>query len=126
MPSRTGLASESMTIETRSIKKKAIMGKSTTDLPVRSPRQNLSHAQNPLITVIPEATSVTHRENKVCRGTQPRNIEIPNKTAGVFIEGIMEDCNENGGEGSDPQLGRFFEDDLTSNLGRLNRQLAKN
>ncbi|KAM1863955.1 hypothetical protein ACFX14_004232 [Malus domestica] len=78
------------------------MRKSTTDLPVESPEQNLSHAQNPLVTVTPEAASVTHRENEVCLGTQPSNTEISNKTTGVFIKGIVEDCDEHGGEDSDP------------------------
>ncbi|KAM1169039.1 hypothetical protein PS2_030617 [Malus domestica] len=67
------------------------MGKSTTDPPVHSPGQEVSHAQNPLVTIIPEATSVTHRENEVCLDTQPRNTEVPNRTACVFIERIVED-----------------------------------
>ncbi|KAM1400699.1 hypothetical protein ACFX2F_027945 [Malus domestica] len=84
------------------------MGKSMIDLPVQSPGQNLSHAQNPLVTVIPEAASVTHQEKEVCLGTQPCNIKIPNKTACVFIEGILEDCDEDGGEGSDPLTRSFI------------------
>ncbi|KAM2724732.1 hypothetical protein EV1_027520 [Malus domestica] len=78
------------------------MGRSATDLPVQSLRQEVSHARNPIVTVTPEAASVTHRENEVCLGAQPRNTEVPNQTAGIFIEGIVEDCDEDGGEGSDP------------------------
>ncbi|KAM2630216.1 hypothetical protein TB1_029101 [Malus domestica] len=100
--------SKFMNIETWSVKKKAIMGRSMTDLPVHSPRQNLSYAQNPLVTVTIEAASVTHREKEVCLGTHPRNTEIPKKIAGVFIEGIMEDCDEDGGEGSDPPNRSFI------------------
>ena len=97
-----------MTIETRSVKKKTIMGKSTTDLPVQGPGQDLSQVQNPLIVVPPEATSATHREKEICLGGQPRNPEIPNQMAGIFVEGIMEDFNEDGGEGSDPPTRSFL------------------
>ncbi|KAM2085483.1 hypothetical protein ACFX1R_023155 [Malus domestica] len=84
------------------------MGKSATDLPVQSPGQEVSHAQNPIVAVTPEAASVTYRENEVCLGTQPRNTEVPNRTACVFIKGIMEDCDEDCDEGSDPQTRSFI------------------
>ncbi|KAB2634686.1 boron transporter 2 [Pyrus ussuriensis x Pyrus communis] len=48
--------SEFMTIETRSVKKKTIMGKSTTDLPVQGLGQDLPQAQNLIIVALPEAT----------------------------------------------------------------------
>ncbi|KAM1746160.1 hypothetical protein ACFX11_012815 [Malus domestica] len=70
------------------------MRKSTIDLPVQSPGQNLSHAQNPLVTVTPEPASATHQEKEVCLG--------------VFIEGIVDDCDEDGGEGSDPPTRLFL------------------
>ncbi|KAM2904144.1 hypothetical protein COP2_003895 [Malus domestica] len=97
-----------MTVEIRSVKKKTIIGKLTTDLPVQSPRQEVSYARNPLVAVTPEATSVTHRENEVCLSTQPRNTEVPNRNAGVFIEGLMDDCDKDGGEGSDPHTRSFL------------------
>ncbi|KAM1473618.1 hypothetical protein ACFX2I_029729 [Malus domestica] len=83
------------------------MGKSDTDLPIQSPGQEVSHARNPLVDVTLEAISVTHREKEVCLGTQPQNTEVPNQTACVFIEGIVDDCDEDGGEGSD-SLTRSF------------------
>ncbi|KAM2155557.1 hypothetical protein PS1_047756 [Malus domestica] len=85
------------------------MGKSTTDLPVHSPGQEVSHARNLIVTVTPKAASVTQRENKVCLSTQPRNAEVPNRTACVFIEGIVEDCNKDGSERSDPSTRSFLQ-----------------
>ncbi|KAM0970172.1 hypothetical protein FF1_018298 [Malus domestica] len=84
------------------------MGKSATDLPVQSPGQEVSHARNLIVVVIPEAASVTHRENEVCLGTQPRNTEVPNRTTCVFIEGIVDDCDDDGGEGFDPPTRSFL------------------
>ncbi|KAM2867800.1 hypothetical protein COP2_023675 [Malus domestica] len=55
-----------------------------------------------------KAVNVTHREKKVCLGTQPRNIEVLNRTAGVFIEGRVEDYDEDGGEGSDSPTRSFL------------------
>ncbi|KAM1489629.1 hypothetical protein ACFXTH_032635 [Malus domestica] len=97
------------------------MGKSTTNLPVQSPGQEVSHARNPLIAVTHEAASVTHRENEVCLGTQPRNTEVPNRTACVFIEWIMEDCNEDSDEGSDPPTRSF----LRRRLDEQSRQIEQ-
>ncbi|KAM2541808.1 hypothetical protein TB2_021327 [Malus domestica] len=84
------------------------MGKSATDLLVQSPGQKVSHARNPIVAVTPKAASVTHRENEVCLGTQPRNVEIPNRIADVFIEGIVKDCDKDSGEGSDPPTRSFL------------------
>ncbi|KAM1804002.1 hypothetical protein ACFX1R_031551 [Malus domestica] len=78
------------------------------DLPVQNLGQEVSHARNLLVAVTPEAASVTHREKEVCLGTQPRNTEVPNRTACIFIQGIMEDCDEDGGEGFDPQTRSFI------------------
>ncbi|KAM1022897.1 hypothetical protein ACFX2A_044849 [Malus domestica] len=97
-----------MTIETRSVKKKTTLGKSTADLLVQSPGQEVSHVRNLLVAVTLKAASVTHREKKVYLGTQPRNTEVPNRAADIFIEGIMKDCDEDGDEGSDPQTRSFL------------------
>ncbi|KAM1171369.1 hypothetical protein ACFX1T_021674 [Malus domestica] len=84
------------------------MGKSTIDLLVQSPGQKVSHARNPIVAVTHKAASVTHRENEVCLGTQPRNAEIPNRTADVFIEEIVKDCDKDGSEGSNPPTKSFL------------------
>ncbi|KAM2270361.1 hypothetical protein ACFXTI_037811 [Malus domestica] len=97
-----------MTIEIQLVKKKTTMGKLTTDLPVWSLGQEVSHARNPIVAVTPEAANVTHREKEVCLSTQPRNSEVPNRIAGVFIERIVEDWDEDGGEGSNLPTRSFF------------------
>ncbi|KAM2040232.1 hypothetical protein COP2_034847 [Malus domestica] len=84
------------------------MGKSATDLPVQSPRQEVSHARNPIIAMTPKAASVTHWGKEVCLDDQPQNTEIHNRTTGVFIEGIVDDCDEDGGKGSDPPTRSFL------------------
>ena len=48
-----------MTIEIRSVKKKTVMGKSTIDLPIQTPEQDLSQTQNPFITVTSMVASAT-------------------------------------------------------------------
>ncbi|KAM1059909.1 hypothetical protein ACFX2B_024375 [Malus domestica] len=85
------------------------MGKSTTDLPIQNIRQNVSHAQNPLSAVTPESTSTTCREKEAGLGGQLRSLEIPNKNTCVLNEGIVEDCDEDGGEGSDPPTRSFLQ-----------------
>ncbi|XP_048427893.1 uncharacterized protein LOC125468079 [Pyrus x bretschneideri] len=65
-------------------------------------------AKNPIIVAPPEATSATRRDNEICLGGQSHNPEVPNQTAGIFVEGIMEDCDEDGGEGSDPPTRSFL------------------
>ncbi|KAM1426889.1 hypothetical protein ACFXTO_019523 [Malus domestica] len=97
------------------------MGKSTIDLPVQSPGQEVSHARNPPIDMTPKVASVTHRENEVCLDIQPRNTEVPNRTAGVFIEGKVDDYDEDGGEGSD-SLTRSF---LRRRLDEQSRQVKQ-
>ncbi|KAM2162672.1 hypothetical protein ACFX1Q_040436 [Malus domestica] len=59
-------------------------------------------AENPLSVVTPESTSTTRREKEVGLGGQLCGLEIPNKNTCVLNEGIVEDCDEDGGEGSDP------------------------
>ncbi|KAM1262181.1 hypothetical protein ACFX14_027303 [Malus domestica] len=101
------------------------MGKSTTDLPVQSLGQEVSHAQNPIVAVTSEAASVTHRENEVCLGTQPGNTGVPNQTAGVFIEGIVEDCDEDGGEGSDLPTRSFLRRRLDEQSRQVEQTVGK-
>ncbi|KAM2507027.1 hypothetical protein EV2_030151 [Malus domestica] len=84
------------------------MGKSATDLPVQSPGQEVSHVRNPIVAVTLEATSATHRKKEMCLGGQPQNTEVLNRTAGIFIEGIVDNCDEDGGEGSDPPTRLFL------------------
>ncbi|KAM2867360.1 hypothetical protein COP2_023287 [Malus domestica] len=97
------------------------MGKSTTDLPVQSPGQEMSHARNPIVIVTPEAVSVTHRENEVCLDTQLQNTKVPNRTTGIFIEGIVEDNDEDSGKDSDPPTRSF----LRRRLDEQSRQVEQ-
>ena len=79
-----------------------------TNLPVKNPGQDgLLQAHNPPTTVTPEAINVTRRENEVSLGGQPRDAEIPT-TKGIFVEGLVEDCDEDGGEASDPPARSFL------------------
>ncbi|KAM1442349.1 hypothetical protein ACFXTO_010348 [Malus domestica] len=98
-----------MPIETRSVKKKTAMGKSTADLPSQSIGQSVPQAQNPLSAATPESTSATRREKKVNLGGQLRGLEIPNRNTCVLNEGIIEECDEDGGEGSDPPTRSFLQ-----------------
>ncbi|KAM1199889.1 hypothetical protein ACFX2J_016208 [Malus domestica] len=84
------------------------MGKSTADLPSQSIGQSVPQAQNPLSAATPESTSATRREREVNLGGQPRGLEIPNRNTCVLNEGIIEDCDEDGGEGSDPPTRSFL------------------
>ncbi|KAM1633844.1 hypothetical protein ACFX15_011635 [Malus domestica] len=84
------------------------MGKSTTDLPSQSIGQSVPQAQNLLSAATPESTSATRREREVNLGGQPRGLEIPNRNTCVLNEGIIEDCDEDGGEGSDPPTRSFL------------------
>ncbi|XP_070668828.1 uncharacterized protein [Malus domestica] len=84
------------------------MGKSTADLPSQSIGQSVPQAQNPLSAATPESTSATHREREVNLGGQLRGLEIPNRNTCVLNEGIIEECDEDGGEGSDPPTRSFL------------------
>ena len=97
-----------MPIETRSVKKKTAMGKSTADLPIQNIGQNMPQAQNPISAVTPESTSATHREREVNLGGQLRSLEVLNRNTCILNEGIIEDCDEDGGEGSDPLTRSFL------------------
>ncbi|KAM0977609.1 hypothetical protein ACFX2C_013680 [Malus domestica] len=84
------------------------MGKSTADLPIQNVGQSVPQAQNPLSAGTPESTSATRREREVNLGGQHRSLEIPNRNTCVLNEGIVEDCDEDGGEGSDPPTRSFL------------------
>ncbi|KAM1031697.1 hypothetical protein ACFX2C_035452 [Malus domestica] len=84
------------------------MGKLTIDLPIQNIGQNVSQAQNPFSAMTPESTSATRRENEVGLGGQLCSLEIPNKNTCVLNEGIVEDCDEDDGEGSDPPTRSFL------------------
>ena len=114
-----------MTIETRSTKQKTTMGKSTTDLPVQGLGQDLHSTKNPIIIAPPEATSVTRRENEVCLGGQPYNPAVPNQTAGMFMEGIVEDCDDDGGEGSDPPTRTFLRRRLDEQYRQVEQSIGQ-
>ncbi|KAM0993550.1 hypothetical protein ACFX2A_009323 [Malus domestica] len=97
-----------MPIETRSVKKKIAIGKSTVDLPTQNIGHSVPQAQNPISAVTPESTSATRREREVNLGGQFRSLEIPDRNTCVLNEGIIEDCDEDGGEGSDPPTRSFL------------------
>ncbi|KAM1345401.1 hypothetical protein ACFX2H_034591 [Malus domestica] len=84
------------------------MGKSIADLPIQNIEQSVPQVQNPISAVTPESTSATRREREVNLGDQFRSLEIPNRNTCVLNEGIMEDCDEDGGEGSDPPTRSFL------------------
>ncbi|KAM2566223.1 hypothetical protein TB1_008759 [Malus domestica] len=84
------------------------MGKSTANLPIQNIGQSVPQAQNPLNAVTPESTSATRREREVNLCGQLRSLEIPNRNTCILNEGIIEDCDEDGGEGSDPPTRSFL------------------
>ncbi|KAM1325742.1 hypothetical protein ACFX2H_046408 [Malus domestica] len=85
------------------------MRKSTTDLPIQNIGQSVSHAQNPLSAITPESTSATRRENEVGLDDQLCSLEIPNKNTCILNEGIVENCDKDGGEGSGPPTRSFLQ-----------------
>ncbi|KAM0970870.1 hypothetical protein ACFX15_018288 [Malus domestica] len=64
--------------------------------------------ENPLSAATPESTSATRREREVNLGGQLRGLEIPNRNTCVLNEGIIEECDEDGGEGCDPPTRSFL------------------
>ncbi|KAM1050316.1 hypothetical protein ACFX2A_032774 [Malus domestica] len=84
------------------------MGRSTIDLPIQNIGQSVSQAQNPLSAMTLKSTSATRREKEVGLGGQLCSLEIPNKNTCVLNEGIVEDGDEYGGEGSDPPIRSFL------------------
>ncbi|KAM2766143.1 hypothetical protein COP1_022091 [Malus domestica] len=88
------------------------MGKSTADVPIQNIGHSVPHAQNPIRTVTPESTSATRREREVNLGGQFRSLEIPDMNTCVLNEGIIEDSDEDGSEGSDPPTRSFLRKQL--------------
>ncbi|KAM2350182.1 hypothetical protein ACFX1X_013611 [Malus domestica] len=84
------------------------MGKSTADVPIQNIGHSVPQAQNPISAVTPESTSATRREREVNLGSQFRSLEIPNRNTCTVNEGIIEDCDEDGGERSDPLTRTFL------------------
>ncbi|KAM1686848.1 hypothetical protein EV1_034280 [Malus domestica] len=84
------------------------MGKSTADLPIQNIGQSVLQAQNPISAVIPESTSAIRREMEVNLGGQSRSLEVPNRNTCVLNEGIVDDCDEDGGEGTDLPIRSFL------------------
>ncbi|KAM2165640.1 hypothetical protein ACFX1R_039764 [Malus domestica] len=74
------------------------MGKSTAYLPIQNIGQSVPQAQNPINAVTPESTSATSREREVNLGGQFHSLEIPNRNTCILNKGIVEDCDEDGGE----------------------------
>ncbi|KAM2946196.1 hypothetical protein COP2_029024 [Malus domestica] len=84
------------------------MGKSTADFPIQNIGHSVPQAHNPASTVTPESTSATRREREVNLGGQFRSLEIPDRNICVLNKGMIEDCDEDGGEGSDPPTRSFL------------------
>ncbi|KAM1000561.1 hypothetical protein ACFX2H_007158 [Malus domestica] len=84
------------------------MGKSTTDLPTQNIGHSVPQTQNPISAVTLESTRATRREREVNLDGQFRSLEIPNRNTCVLNEGIIEECDEDGGEGSDPPTRSFL------------------
>ncbi|KAM2888581.1 hypothetical protein FF1_012290 [Malus domestica] len=97
------------------------MGKSTVDLPIQNIGQSVPQAQNPISAVIPESTSAIHREREVNLGGQSHSLEVPNRNTCVLNERIVEDCDEDGGDGTDPPTRSSF--DLAQHLPPKNNLL---
>ncbi|KAM0975098.1 hypothetical protein ACFX2C_018179 [Malus domestica] len=114
-----------MPIETRSVKKKTAIGKSTADLPNQNIGHHVPQAQNPISAVTPESMSVTRREREVNLGGQVRSLEIPDRNTCVLNEGVIEDCDEDGGEGSDPPTRSFLRKRLDEQSRTVEQTLSR-
>ncbi|XP_070661259.1 uncharacterized protein [Malus domestica] len=101
------------------------MGKSTSDLPNQNAGHHVPQAQNPISAVTPESTSATRREREVNLGGQVRSLEIPDRNTCVLNEGVIEDCDENGGEGSDPPTRSFIRKRLDEQSRTVEQTLSR-
>ena len=99
--------SKFMTIETRSVTKKSTMGKSITNHSNQNPEAEGSLRTQPTAVGTPEASKGTRPEKETSIGGLPRD-PLAKITKEAVIEGIVEDCDEDGGEGSDPPTRSFF------------------
>ncbi|KAM1258522.1 hypothetical protein ACFX2J_037955 [Malus domestica] len=101
------------------------MGKSTADLPNQNAGHHVPQAQNPISAVTPESTSATLREREVNLGGQVRSLEIPDRNTCVLNEGVIEDCDEDGGEGSDPPTRSFLRKRLDEQSRTIEQTLSR-
>ncbi|KAM1391092.1 hypothetical protein ACFX2I_018838 [Malus domestica] len=101
------------------------MGKSTTDLPIQNIGQSVPQAHNPLNAVTPESKSATRREREVNLGSQLCSLEVPNRNTCVLNEGIMEDCDKDGSEGSDPPTRSFLRKRLDEQSRTVEQTLSR-
>ncbi|KAM2168293.1 hypothetical protein TB2_037273 [Malus domestica] len=101
------------------------MGKSTADLPNQNAGHHAPQAQNPISAVTPESTSATRREREVNLGGQVRSLEIPDRNTCVLNEGVIEDCDEDGGEGSDPPTRSFLRKRLDEQSRTVEQTLSR-
>ncbi|KAM2916986.1 hypothetical protein FF1_045839 [Malus domestica] len=101
------------------------MGKSTTDLPIQNIGQSVPQVHNPLNAVIPESTSATRREREVNLGGQLRSLEVPNRNTCILNEGIVEDYDEDSGEGSDPPTRSFLRKRLDEQSRTVEQTLSQ-
>ena len=81
------------------------MGKSTATHSNQNPGAEVSLRAQPSAAGTPEVSKGTRPETNV--GEMPRDY-LANLTKEAVIEGLMEDCDEDGGEGSDPPTRSFF------------------
>ncbi|KAM1686989.1 hypothetical protein FF1_034749 [Malus domestica] len=100
------------------------MGKSTADLQIQNVGHNVPQAQNPISAVTPESTSATRRERENLGG-QVRSLEIPDRNTCVLNEGVIEDCDEDGGEGSDPPTRSFLRKRLDKQSRTVEQTLSR-
>ncbi|KAM1980459.1 hypothetical protein ACFX15_037071 [Malus domestica] len=101
------------------------MGKSTADLPNQNIGHHVPQAQNPISAETPESTSATRREREVNLGGQVRSLEIPGRNTCVLNEGVIEDCDEDGGEGSDPPTKSFLRKRLDEQSRTVEQTLSR-
>ncbi|KAM0999531.1 hypothetical protein ACFX2A_006388 [Malus domestica] len=101
------------------------MEKSTTDLPNQNAGHHVPQAQNPISAVTPESTSATRREREVNLGGQVCSLEILDRNICVLNEGVIEDCDEDGGEGSDPPTRSFLRKQLDEQSRTVEQTLSR-
>ena len=95
-----------MTIETRSVTKKLTMGKSVATHSNQNPGAEGSLRTQPAAARTPEASKGTRSERETSVGELPRD-PLAKITKEAMIEGTVEDCDEDGDEGSDPPTRSF-------------------
>ena len=96
-----------MTIETRSVARQLIMGKSVATHSSQNPGAEGSLRAQPSVAGTPKAIRGTRPERETTVDELPRDT-LAKITKEAVIEGLVEDCDEDGGEGSDPPTRSFF------------------